>query len=209
MIIIDDIEQGSLEWDQHRIANPGASNANLLITTTGKPSASFDKFLHDMFDEAILGRKMPKYSSYRMKEGLLYEAESFNHRNMILFATKGMQMRKVALCFKDERKSFHCSPDGICDELREGFETKDALPHIQRSRLHKGEKYFYKEHLQQVQMSLFVTGYENWVLQSYCQNMPTLTVNIEPDLEFHRKLENQLNLFTGKLTNMIKEYRGN
>jgi len=208
MIIIDDIEQGSPEWDELRIANLGASQASSLITTKGERSQSSVKLLDDMFNEAILNQKLAKYSSYRMKEGILYEDLSFRHRNMILAATHGVKMRKVALIYKDERKAFHCSPDGICDEIEQGFETKDALPTIQRERLKKIPRSFYMEHFQQVQMSLYVTGYKTWTLQSYCRNMPPLIVTVLPDLEFHKKLESELNWFTGTLNNMIKEYKG-
>jgi hypothetical protein len=208
MIIIDDIEQGSPQWDELRVANIGASSAHLIITTKGEPSKSADRFLEEMFDEAILHQKLPKFSSYRMKEGLLYESESFNHRNMILSATEGVQMRRVALCYKDERKAFHCSPDGLCEAIEQGFETKDAAPHIQRERLKKDPKYFIAQHFQQVQMSLYVTRYKSWILQSYCRNMPPLTLTVLPDLEFHKKLEARLSWFTGTLNNMIKEFKG-
>jgi len=208
MIIVDDIEQGTPEWDERRIANLGASQAKLLITTKGERSQSAVKLLDDFFNEAILNQKLQKYSSYRMKEGILYEDLSFKHRNMILAATHGVKMRKVALVYKDERKAFHISPDGMCDEIKDGFETKDALPTIQRDRLKKPPQSFLMEHFQQVQMSLYVTGYKTWTLQSYCRNMPPLTLTVHPDLEFHEKLEAQLNWFTGTLTNMIKEYKG-
>ena len=135
MIIVDDIDQGSDQWDDCRIANIGASSAKLIITTKGEPSKSADKLLVEFANEAILNRKTPKYSSYRMKEGLLYEDESFRHRNMVLAATHGVQMQKVALCYKDDKKLFHISPDALVPEIEEGFETKDALPSIQNERI--------------------------------------------------------------------------
>jgi hypothetical protein len=210
MIIVDDIEQGTPEWDELRIANIGASSAKLIITTKGEDSISADKLLKEFADEAILNRKTPKYSSYRMKEGLLYEDESFRHRNMVLMATHGVKMQKAALCYKDDQKLFHISPDVISPPIEEGFETKDALPSIQNKRIRNhnaGKTMFLMEHYQQVQMSLFVTGYKRWILQSYCRNMNPLTLTVYPDLEFIKKLEARLNWFVGTLTLMIKEYR--
>lgn len=204
MIIIDDIDQLSDEWNRLRIANPGASSASKIITSTGKSSSQADKYLLQLFDEAILNRKTPTFQSQRMKEGILYEDESFNYRNAIL-AAQGYELRKVALCYKDEKKLFHISPDGLCEELKQGFETKDALPHIQRERLKKGK--LPTEHFVQVQMSLYVTEYDTWCYQSYCRNMPVLSLIIEPDLEFHKKLERELYKFCGKLQKMIKEYK--
>lgn len=207
MIIIDDIEQGTPEWDSLRIANPGASSAHRIITTKGKPSASAEKYLLELFDEAILNRKTPTYSSYRMKEGILYEASSFNHENMLLAASHGVKMTKVGLCYKDEQKLFHVSPDGIQPDFKWTLETKDGLPHIQRERLNN-PKSLYMQHFQQAQMALYVTGYEMCILKSYCENMPVVRLEIEPDLEFHKNLECELYKFVGKLQNMIKEYKG-
>lgn len=210
MIIVDDIEQGSDQWDDCRIANIGASSAKLIITTKGEPSKSADKLLVEFANEAVLNRKTPKYSSYRMKEGLLYEDESFRHRNMVLAASHGVQMQKAALCYKDDKKLFHISPDGLVPSIEEGFETKDALPSIQNERIRNhnaGKNGFLTEHFQQVQMSLYVTGYKRWILQSYCRNMSPLTLTVYPDLEFIKKLEAQLYLFVGKLTLMVKEFK--
>jgi hypothetical protein len=210
MIIVDNIEQGTPEWDERRIANIGASSAKSIITTKGEPSKSADKLLVEFANESILNRKTPKYSSYRMKEGLLYEDESFRHRNMVLAATHGVQMQKVALCYKDDKKLCHISPDGLVPEIEEGFETKDSNPNIQYERIknhNAGKNGFLTEHFQQVQMSLYVTGYKRWILQSYCRNMSPLTLTVYPDYEFIKKLEARLNWFVGKLTLMVKEFK--
>ena len=201
MIIIDDIDQGTPEWDRLRIGNPGASSMSRIITTKGKPSTSADKYLLELFDEIILDRKTPTFSSYRMKEGILFENESTAHYEFM----NDVEIKRVALCYKDEQRLFHVSPDGLMPDLKQGFETKDALPHIQDERLKKGT--LPMEHFVQVQSSLYVTGYNSWVFQSYCRNMPPLTLTVEPDLEFHKKLEAELYKLIGKLTLMVKKYK--
>ena len=200
MIIIDDIEQGSDAWNILRIGNPGASSMSRIITTKGQPSTSADKYLLELFDEIILNRKTPTFSSNRMKEGLLYENESLEDYEF----RYGVEIERVALCYKDEQRLFHASPDGLIN--REiGIETKDALPHIQRERLKKGT--LPTEHFTQVQASLYVSGYKSWIFQSYCRNMPPLTLTVYPDLEFHKKLEAELYKLIGKLTLIVKEYK--
>jgi hypothetical protein len=201
MIIIDDIDQGTPEWDRLRIGNPGASSMSRIITTKGKPSTSTDKYLNELFDEIILGRKTPTYSSSRMQEGLENEAESTAHYEFM----NDVEIKRVALCYKDEQRLFHVSPDGLMPDLKQGFETKDALPHIQDERLKKGT--LPMEHFVQLQSSLYVTGYQSWIFQSYCRNMPPLTLTVYPDLEFHKKLEAELYKLIGKLTLMVKEYK--
>ena len=199
MIIIDDIDQGTPEWDALRIGNPGASSMNRIITTKGLPSASAEKYLNELFDEIILNRKTPTYSSHRMQEGIENEINSVEDYEF----KHGVEIKRVALCYKDDQKLFHCSPDELIPELEQGFETKDALPHIQRERLKKGT--LPTEHFTQVQASLFVTGYKSWVFQSYCRNMPPLTLTVYPDLEFIKKMETELFKFIGKLSNLVKE----
>jgi hypothetical protein len=206
VIIIDDIEQGTPEWDRLRIGNPGASSMSRIITTKGKPSASADKYLLELFDEIILDRKTPTYSSNRMKEGILYESDS---RDWYEF-DNNVEIQQVALCYKDDRKLFHISPDGIFPEVKRGWETKDALPHIQDERLKdhaRGGKSFLMQHFVQAQTSLYVTDYDSWVLRSYCRNMPSLNLIVLPDLEFHKALEGELYKLIGKLTLMVKEYK--
>lgn len=193
MIIIDDIKQGSTAWDELRIGNPGASSMNRIITTKGQPSESANKYLDELFDEIILNRKTPTYSNYRMKEGILYENDSIEDYEF----SHGIEIKRVALCYKDEKKLFHISPDGLIPELKQGFETKDALPHIQEERLKKGT--LPMEHFIQLQMSLYVSEYDSWIYRSYCRNMSPLTLIVYPDIEFIKKLEGELYKLIGKL----------
>ena len=62
MIILDD-EQGSPEWLKSRLGRPSASMFAKLITTTGKPSASADKYINDLVAEKITGRSEPLFVS--------------------------------------------------------------------------------------------------------------------------------------------------
>lgn len=201
MIIIDDIEQGSKEWHKLRIGNPGASSMSRIITPKGNPSQSADSYLIELTDEIILTRKLDGYSSQRMRDGLLAEQDSIDDYEF----KHGVEIKRVALCYKDEQKLFHCSPDGLIPERDQGFETKDALPHIQAERLRNGT--LPNENFVQVQSSLYITGYKSWIYQSYCENMQPLTLTVYPDLEFHKKLEGELYKFVGKLQLNINKYR--
>jgi len=206
MIILDDVVQGTPGWDELRIGNPGASSMNRIITATGKPSSQADAYLNELFNEIILGEKTPKYHNKRMDDGLIWEGESIAHFEQ----TYQIDVQRPGICFKDENRLFHMSPDGLMPEIRRGIETKDGLPHVQAERLEnhtQGGKAFIMQHLVQVQMSLYVSGYECWYLRSYCRNMPDLTLEIYPDLEFHKKLEGELYKFIGKLQNKVKKYR--
>ena len=201
MIIIDGIGQNTPEWDKLRIGNPGASSVHRIITTKGQPSESAGKYLLELFDEIILNRKTPTYSNYRMQEGILYEDDSIKDYEF----KNGIEIQRVALCYKDDKKLFHISPDGLMPELKQGFETKDALPHVQAERLEQGT--LPTNAFSQIQMSLYVTGYDSWIYQSYCRNMPPLTLTVYPDKEFIKKLEGELYKLIGKLKLMVNKYK--
>ena len=200
MIIID-CEQNSPEWYSYRLGNPGASQAHKLITPAGKPSQSFDGFLNDMVNEVIDGEASTQYYSRDMEKGHEREAESRDLWQM----RNDIEIQQAGIIFKDEKRLFHISPDGIMPEIEWGFETKNSKATIQKKRL-KSKKVEGK-HWVQCQMSLYVTDYKAWVYQSYCRGMSTMTVIVYPDLEFIKKLEAQLYLFVGKLTLMVKEYK--
>ena len=206
MIILWDVEQNSPQWDELRIGNPGASGMNRIITATGKPSGQADAYLNELFNEIILNRKTPTYYNKRMEEGHLYEQDSIDDFEM----TYQIEVGRPGICYKDEYKLIHISPDGIMPEIEWGLETKDALPHVQDERLEnhkKGGNAFLMQHFVQVQNSLYVSGYKGWYLRSYCRNMPDLTLKVYPDLGFFAKLEVELNKFIMALYARVRKYK--
>jgi hypothetical protein len=200
MIIIE-CDQNSPEWHQHRLDNPGASEAHKIITPSGAPSTSFESLLKDMANQIIDGEAENHYYNRAMEKGHEREEESRKLWQM----RNNVKIEQVGLIFKDENRLFHCSPDGIMPDIKWGFESKNAKATVQHPRLKK--KKVEGKHWVQCQMSLYVTGYKCWVYQSYCRGMETLTIDVYPDYEFIKKLEAQLYLFVGKLTLMVKEYK--
>jgi len=203
MIIIDAFPQNSPEWMQARLGNPGASNFHRIITSKGARSKSRDSYLKDLAGEAITGRPVSTHSSWKMEQGLLNEEES---RSLYEFVYN-VKIIQVALCYPDEQKKYHCSPDGLMPELRKGFETKDATetPRIQIERLESGR--IESQHWIQCQGSLLVTGYDAWVYQSYCRGMRPLTIEVYPDAPFLKKLEEGLEAFCLELALLIKRLK--
>jgi len=203
MIIRGDIQQNTPEWDRLRIGNPGASSMNRIITSTGKPSSQADAYLNELFNEIILDRKTEGYSNKRMEEGHLYEQESID----AFQKDYQLEVQRPGICYKDEKRLFHISPDGLMPEIKWGLETKDASPHIQAERLETGGKDLVQKYFVQVQTSLYLSEYEGWYLRSYCRNMDDVTLEIKPDLEFFKKLEAELYKFIGKLQAKVKKYQ--
>ena len=200
-MIIVDCEQNTPEWIKLRLGNPGASSMSKIITPTGKPSASADKYLDALYDEIISGEPSKNFYNTYMQKGHEREQESRDLWQM----RNDIEIEKVGIVYKNEQRLFHISPDGLMPSVRWGFETKNCEPHIQRER--RKAKRIDGSHWIQCQMSLYVTEYDAWVYQSYCRNTEPITITVYPDLEFIKKMESELFKFIGKLMVMVKEAR--
>ncbi len=204
MLIIDSYPQGDPRWFQERLGNPGASNFHKICTSKGLPSKSRDGYMKDLAGEIITGRPASSFSSWKMDQGLENEAEACAYYEMV----HDVDMIQVALCYPDEQKMYHCSPDRLMPALKKGFETKDCseTPRLQIERLQKGtvdSKYW-----TQCQGSLLVTGYDSWIYQSYCRRMRALTIEVFPDWKFMAQLKKELESFCLELAILVKKIRG-
>ena len=201
MIIIDDFPQGSDEWNEARVGNPGASSFHRIVTTKGAPSKSRQDYIYELAGEIITGRKTEGYSNQRMADGLDAESESRSYYEFM----HDVEITQVALCYPNDLKRYHASPDGLILSEKAGFETKDAIPKVQAKRLDKGK--LPTEHFTQCQGGLLVTGYDYWVFQSYCSGMPTLTLRVERDETFIAKLKEELERFVYDLDQTVKKIK--
>lgn len=204
MIIVDSFLQGGPEWTLERLGNPGASNFHKIVTSKGVHSTARDGYLKDLAGEIITGRPASSFSSWKMEQGLENEQES---RSLYEF-THDVDIIQVALCYPDEQKMYHCSPDGLMPDLKKGFETKDhtETPRIQIERLEANR--VESDHWIQVQGSLLVTGYDSWIYQSYCRGMQPLTIEVFPDHKFLAQLKTELEAFCLELAMMVKKIKG-
>jgi len=201
MIIIDEYSQGTPQWRDALIGNPGASSFKRIVTTKGEPSKSREEYMMELAGEVVTGEKTETYSNKRMEDALILEDES--RANYEYY--HDVDIRQVAICYPDEEKRYHASPDGLIVGESGGFETKDAIPKVQIKRLYKGT--LPTEHYTQCQGSLLVTGYDYWIFQSYCRKMPPLTLTIKRDEKFISALARELDKFCLELAQMIRKIK--
>lgn len=199
-IIIDDFLQGSDQWMKARIGNPGASNFGKILTATGKISESRTKYMKQLAGEAVSGRHEDNFSSYRMQQGLEMEAESRN----VYAMEHEIEIRQVALVYKDEKKMFHASPDGLIGSDG-GFETKDAELTVQIDRLFANRMIV--THIPQCQGGLYICEREYWIFSSYCSGLPSLNIRLERDEKYIERLSEELERFCYELVVMIKRLK--
>ena len=202
-MIISPHPQRSPEWHKERLSTPTASKFAEIITTKGKP-ASDDrrlKYLDKLVGEFITGRQANWYVSKKMLE----KAEREEDSRLLYELTYDVEVNQVGFCWKDERKMFGASPDGLVDP-KGGFETKDADPNVQVMRIRTNWKGM--EHFQQCQGGMFVCDREWWDLQSYCEGMRPIVIRFYRDESFIKKLEAELVKFCFELAMTIKKVRG-
>lgn len=201
MIIIDNIQQGTPEWLAEKLGKPSASNIDKIITNDGKLSKQREGYLYELAGEVITGRQENSFKSAAMEQGTERENES---RNFFEFIS-GTTIKQVGVIYKDERKLFLCSPDGILEDKKEGLELKNPLAKTQIKYLLEGK--LPSEYYGQIQMSLYVTGYNYWNFVSYVPGMKPLILRVTRDEKFIKALKVELEIFTQELNKLVEKIK--
>ena len=196
-----DVEQGSPEWHSIRCGLPSASKFNSVVTSTGAASRQIKKYLYQLAGERLLGFSPDGYQSDAMLRGQELEAEA---RESYEFITED-EVQQVGFCFKDERKRYGCSPDGIIGE-KGGLEIKCPTLPVAVEYLDKGV--LPTTYVQQVQGSMLVTGRKWWDFMSYYPGLSPLILRVERDEKFIALLESQLSVFCEQLEDMTRRLKG-
>ena len=199
-MIVVNCEQNSPEWYQVRLGVPTASKFGEILTASGERSKSRTKYLYRLAGEIITGKMHESFQSHHFERG--HEVEPLSRQYYELL--NGVEVEQVGFCFKDERRLFGASPDGLVGPCG-GFETKAALPHVQAERLAEG--WTGAEHHRQVMGNLYVTGREWWDLVSFCPNMQPVIIRFERDDSFFEKLEKELDSFCLDLKSLVEKIK--
>lgn len=196
MIVIDDVEQGTPEWFALRLGNPGASNIDKIITNEGKPSKQRDDYMMTLAGELVCGKQEETYKSLAMMNG----SEREESARQLFSMAHDVEVRKVGLVYKDEKKLFHCSPDGLL-LTTPGLEIKCPMLKTHVKYLLAGV--LPVEYFGQVQMSMYVCGFDTWYFMSYYEGLPPLILEVHRDEKYIEKLEPALNKFCEDLQGIV------
>lgn len=202
-MIISEVEQLSEAWFKEHAGIPGASTMDKIITSTGKPSSQRKDLMYKLAAEFILGEKEQGYTNPTMDEGTKREDES-----RAWFSLKyNVDVHQVGMCYRDEQKKYLCSPDGLIkeDDWVAGLEMKNPLAKTHVAYLVGGK--LPTKYVVQVQASLFITGLPLWYFLSYYPGLKPFVVEVLPDLDFHKKLEKELDKFCLELAGVIKKLK--
>lgn len=200
-MIIVDLEQGSQEWFEAKIGIPSSSKSSNIVTTSGVASKSQEGYLYELASEAVTGKREETYKNAIMETGNEREAESRSYFE----AVHDVEIKQTGVIYKDEEKSFLCSPDGLVLDKECGLELKNPLPKTQAKYLMNGT--LPTEYFCQVQTSMYVTGYKHWWFMSYVPNMRPLILKVERDDVFLGKFDTELKKFNAKLKEIIEKIK--
>ena len=177
MIILEDLIQGSPEWFKEKLGKPSASRFSEIVTTSGEASKSREGYMYELAAEQISGAAVEGYKNACMQEGNDRESESRALYEMI----HGVTVQQVGVVFRDEWRLVLCSPDGIVDGCY-GLEMKNVLPKTQVKYLLAGR--LPTDYFQQVQGSMYITGFDRWDFMSYSPGLPPLMIKVSRDEKF-------------------------
>lgn len=196
-MIITEWDQGTPEWKEERLGVPSASCFKKIVNKKGERSKQRLGYMYILAGEIITGEQHKGYYGKQMELGNEREDESRSYFEI----TTGLDVEQVGFCYKDEKRLFGASPDGLIGNDA-GFESKNAEPHLQAQRINEG--WSDTDHHRQVQGCMLVTGRKLWYLVSYCRGMKQVVLEIKRDDDFIRKLEIELIIFHKDLHELVE-----
>lgn len=165
--------QGSTEWMLERAGVVTASEVDALVSPTFevRKGEGPKTYLYKKASERLLGyiAEDVNGSSFAMQNGQLLEKVAIPWYDF----KYGVEIRRVGFVKSDDGK-IGCSPDGLIGD-KCGIEIKcpGAPKHLRYLLDHRVPP----EYVVQVQFSMFVTGFPEWVFVSYHPHLPPFVVH--------------------------------
>lgn len=200
MKIIDCI-QGEEEWHAARRVIPTASEFSRIITTKGAPSTSREAYMIELAVARVSDYVENGFESYDMRRGKELEPKARRRFAM----DNEVEVQEVGFCTSDDGR-YGFSPDGLIVGEKQGLEIKCPKATTQVPRM-LAEPALPGAYFQQVQGSLFISGYDRWYFFSYYPGLKPVQVTVYPDLEFFIALEAELDRFCDELDQLEMKLR--
>lgn len=194
---IFDFEQGTPEWKAARLGVITASNFKKVLTKGigWQESKTRRGYMLELATEIIRGEAASSFGNYHTERGSEYEPVAAE----LYTLQTGNAIIPCGFIRNDE--GFGYSPDGLVGD--DGLiEIKTKLAGLHAAVL-LGDT-VPKDHVDQVQGGLYVTG-RQWVdFVSYCPGLPLFIKRVERDDDYILALEQELKMFKDELDEVVK-----
>ena len=182
--LIDDLEQGTDEWRDWRKGVIGASDAPKIMGEN--PWGSRESLMNEK-----LGHIPEFKGNSKTREGNLLEGDA---RNSL---AKKFKMKLQPTIVQDSSEPFlAASLDGICSNLKNIFEIKAGAKAYEHTQTKGGVPSYY---VGQLQHMLMVTQLEYLTYAVYRPGMPLLTLRVERNESYIRRLRKKEKEFIEEL----------
>ena len=167
--------QGSTSWYSARLGVVTASEADALVSPTGKirTGAGVDTYLYKKVAEKVLGWSAEQLEGYAVIQGKLIETIAIPWFEF----EYSLKVARPGFCASDDGRCGF-SPDGILPD-GSGLEIKSPQPPNQIRYLLENK--IPEEYVVQIQYSLYVSKEPQWTFCSYSMTLPPLVIHVEPD----------------------------
>jgi hypothetical protein len=182
MFKISEFPQRSPEWYLERCGWWTASFFRLAITPTGKASVSAETVNNRLVAELIAGKPDETFQSEAMLRGAELEDAALRFINV----SHDYSFEKCGLVQSTEY-NYGASPDGIDLVNSIGLEIKAPSLHTHIEYISLGS--LPVEYKAQVQGSMLVTGFKQWVFMSYYPGLKPLIITVERDEEYIKAMK--------------------
>lgn len=197
-MIVHNCTQGTSEWLQLRAGIPTASAFDMILTKSGKPSQSAERYFYTLLAERLMGHPIAEHISFWMQRGSEMEREALRYYEF----QRDEETTEVGFITNDAG-TIGASPDRLVGE--DGLlEIKCPRDYVHVGYMLQSGK-AYDEYKVQCQSQLWVTGRKWTDVLSYHPELPMALVRIERDDDFIELIEAAVTTFSLELERRWEE----
>jgi len=204
-IEVYDFEQRTTEWFIACLGNPGGSGISRILTSKGDPSKQRELYLNQLAYDRYTGT--PTHDTF-VSGHMTHGTETEDSARALFEIITGFDVKVPGVVFKDERRLFHYSPDGLIGD-NAILEIKCPMAKTHAEYLHKHK--LPTQYKLQVQMGLYVCERDKFYFLSNCDGYAPLIIEGGRDEELINKIHLALESFGEDLLSreaMFREQQG-
>lgn len=197
-MIIHDVKQGSDQWLEIRSGIPTASRFSDILTKSGKPSDSAQRYMLTLLAERIIGHPVIEHMTMWQDRGKELEREA------VAFFEFTTDTETIPVGFvTNDAGTWGASPDRFVGE--DGVLEIKCLSEYQHVGMLLNHGKVYEAHKVQVQGQLMVTERKTAHVLSFHPEMPPALIQIDRDEKYIESLAAAVTAFSQQLESLYAQ----